>query len=313
MHALCFHSCSRKESWECSEAELKMWCQGCTTQGCIEHPCARHPSQEKETSVRVGEWGRQFGVGNKRSRIQRDQGGIPEKEHSWTWDEVLSGVRQCWIPVPFQVCTLNDLSHLFLEGTEGPDLFHSALCLHHIAQGLITKRKQARAKVNVTQSCPTLCDPMDYTVQGILHTRILEWVAISFSRGSFQPRDRTQVSHTDNLTGHVPDKRGFMLSWRGFLGTSLPVQQLRICLPMQIWSLVGELRSDMLQLLSPESLTKIRHSTEKKGRIRKDDFFRNTPVGNILKANLTKVRLVEISLAVCLLLTLTLHCLEFWN
>ena len=49
--------------------------------------------------------------------------------------------------------------------------------------------------VKVAQSCPTLCDLMDYTVHGILQARILEWVAFPFSRGSFQPRDRTQVSH----------------------------------------------------------------------------------------------------------------------
>ena len=35
---------------------------------------------------------------------------------------------------------------------------------------------------------------MDYTVHGILQARILEWVAFPFSRGSSQPRDRTQVS-----------------------------------------------------------------------------------------------------------------------
>ena len=41
------------------------------------------------------------------------------------------------------------------------------------------------ANVNkVTQSCPTLCDPMDYTVYGNLQARILEWVTIPFSRGS---------------------------------------------------------------------------------------------------------------------------------
>ena len=44
------------------------------------------------------------------------------------------------------------------------------------------------------QSCPTLCDPMDYTVHGILQARTLEWVAFPFSRGSSQPRDWTQVS-----------------------------------------------------------------------------------------------------------------------
>ena len=52
----------------------------------------------------------------------------------------------------------------------------------------------------VAQSCPTLCYPVDCSppgssVPGILQASILEWVAISFSRGSSRPRDRTQVSH----------------------------------------------------------------------------------------------------------------------
>ena len=51
-------------------------------------------------------------------------------------------------------------------------------------------------KVKVAQLCPTLCDPMGDTVHGILQARILEWVAVPFSTGSSQPRDRTQVSHT---------------------------------------------------------------------------------------------------------------------
>ena len=51
----------------------------------------------------------------------------------------------------------------------------------------------------VTQSCLTLCDPMDcslagFSVHGTFQARILEWVAISFSRGSSRPRDRTWVS-----------------------------------------------------------------------------------------------------------------------
>ena len=44
------------------------------------------------------------------------------------------------------------------------------------------------------QSCPTLCDPMDYKVHGILQARILEWVAYLFSNGSSQPRNWTGVS-----------------------------------------------------------------------------------------------------------------------
>ena len=39
-------------------------------------------------------------------------------------------------------------------------------------------------KVKVSQLCLTLCEPMDYTVCGILQARILEWVAVPFSRGS---------------------------------------------------------------------------------------------------------------------------------
>ena len=51
-----------------------------------------------------------------------------------------------------------------------------------------------KVKVKVTQSCLTLCDPMDYTVHGILQDRMLKWVAFPFSRGSSQPRDQTQIS-----------------------------------------------------------------------------------------------------------------------
>ena len=43
-------------------------------------------------------------------------------------------------------------------------------------------------KVKIAQLHSTLYDPMKYTVRGILQARILEWVAISFSKGSLQPR-----------------------------------------------------------------------------------------------------------------------------
>ena len=56
----------------------------------------------------------------------------------------------------------------------------------------------------VYKKCLTLCDPMECTVHGVLQARILEWVALPFFRGSFQPRDRTQVSH---IAG------GFFTSW----------------------------------------------------------------------------------------------------
>ena len=62
--------------------------------------------------------------------------------------------------------------------------------------------------VKVTQLCLTLCDPVDYTVHGILQARILEWVTFPFSRGSSQPRDRTQVSalQADSLPAEPQEK-----------------------------------------------------------------------------------------------------------
>ena len=63
----------------------------------------------------------------------------------------------------------------------------------------ITSYTINKSKVLVAQSCPTLCKPMDCrppdsSVHGILFTRILEWVAIPFSRESSQPREKTQGS-----------------------------------------------------------------------------------------------------------------------
>ena len=59
---------------------------------------------------------------------------------------------------------------------------------------------ESESESEVTKMSPTLCDPLDCSpwgssIHGILQARILEWVAISFSRGSSQPRDQTQVSH----------------------------------------------------------------------------------------------------------------------
>jgi len=54
------------------------------------------------------------------------------------------------------------------------------------------------SEVEIPQSCPTLCDPMDCSlpdsVHGILKARILEWETVPFSRGFSQNKDRTQVS-----------------------------------------------------------------------------------------------------------------------
>ena len=57
------------------------------------------------------------------------------------------------------------------------------------------------SEVKVTQSCWTLCDPMDYTVHGILQARILEWVAVPFSRDLPNPgiKPRSPALQADSL------------------------------------------------------------------------------------------------------------------
>ena len=70
-----------------------------------------------------------------------------------------------------------------------------------------------RVKVLVAQSCPTLCDPMDCSppgssVRGILQARILGWIAILFSRVSFQPRIKpsSPALQADSLLSETPRK-----------------------------------------------------------------------------------------------------------
>ena len=64
---------------------------------------------------------------------------------------------------------------------------------------LLTGESASGVCVLAAQLCPTLCNPMDCSppgspVHGILQARIMEWVAISFSRGSSRPRDRIRIS-----------------------------------------------------------------------------------------------------------------------
>ena len=70
----------------------------------------------------------------------------------------------------------------------------------------------------VAQSFPTLCDPMDcslqaFSVHGILQARILEWITVSFSRGSSRPRDRTQVSRIGGRCFNLWATREAQIYW----------------------------------------------------------------------------------------------------
>ena len=66
--------------------------------------------------------------------------------------------------------------------------------------------RKVKSESEVTQSCPTLCDPVDYSlsgssVHGILQVRILEWVAISFSRGEVTAAAKSLVV-SDSVRPH---------------------------------------------------------------------------------------------------------------
>ena len=63
-------------------------------------------------------------------------------------------------------------------------------------------------EVEVTQLCPTLCDPTDYTVHGILQARMLEWAALSFSKDLPDPgiEPRSPALQVDSLEAEPPGK-----------------------------------------------------------------------------------------------------------
>ena len=71
------------------------------------------------------------------------------------------------------------------------------------------------SELKVAQSCLTLCSPVDYTVYRIPQARILESVAFPFSRGSSQPRDRTQVSRIEGEFFTSWAKREAQEYWSG--------------------------------------------------------------------------------------------------
>ena len=96
----------------------------------------------------------------------------------------------------------------------------------------------------VAQLCPTLCDPIDcslpgFSLHGILQARVLEWVPISFSRGSSQPRDQTQVSGTAGRLftiwatreAHCLHQTSFL---DGFSKIQGPFQSQSLCPPVSL-------------------------------------------------------------------------------
>ena len=143
------------------------------------------------------------------------------------WRVTVHGVSQSWTR-PKWLSTLlcqakgdtsgSCLEKLCLNPREFDEEFYnscSKMGAHQISEwvGL-----ESESQMLVTWSWPTLCDPMDCSlpgssVHGILQARILEWVAMPFSRGSSQPRDPIWVSHTAGrfLTSEPPERTGLAL------------------------------------------------------------------------------------------------------
>ena len=119
---------------------------------------------------------------------------------------ILQAIILEWVALPSSSGSSQsrDQTHISCNGKQvlypASHLGNPRLCIILHNGGMDTTCVVKR-KSEVSQPCLTLCDPMDYSlpgssVHGIHQARVLEWVAISFSRGSSQPRDRTWVSLT---------------------------------------------------------------------------------------------------------------------
>ena len=124
---------------------------------------------------------------------------LHQEDSSWYSDAgqtALRGVSEGWHQWQHQL--LDGLLNVFI----GSLLVCACVCFNTCGDLLFKTHKAWEfeiGEVKVTQFCLTLCNSMDCSppgssAHGILQARILEWVAISFSRGSSRPRDRTWVS-----------------------------------------------------------------------------------------------------------------------
>ena len=107
---------------------------------------------------------------------------------------LLSCCRLCMNVIPITLVFRRAMQVVLCTGAwlrSGWAFIHTSRVL---AQAASAQKKECVHVCFITQACLTLCNPLDYSppgfsVHGILQARILEWVAIPFSRGSSQPRD----------------------------------------------------------------------------------------------------------------------------
>ena len=115
----------------------------------------------------------------------------------WTW--VWANSERWWRTGKHGVLLSMGSQRVRHDWTTEQEQFHFCLCpvnFLSVYQSVILIKWSAS---EVAQSCPTLCDPMDCSlsgssIHGIFQARLLEWIAIFFSRGSSWPRNQTRVS-----------------------------------------------------------------------------------------------------------------------
>ena len=141
-------------------------------------------------------WQRRPGAAKRKKKKSKNG-----KRHSWLLNNIMpaiagKGSSQYYITSLSRV--VRKICGVHLRGNRASNSIQESdfvSLVMKIRSNLLKQWDNTLKKVNVAQSCPTLCNPMDYTVHEILQARILAWVAFPFSRGSSQPRDRTQVFH----------------------------------------------------------------------------------------------------------------------
>ena len=111
----------------------------------------------------------------------------------------------------------------------------------------------------VSQSCLTLCHPMDYSllgssVHGIFQARVLEWIAMSFSRGPSRPRNRTQVSRIAGRRFTVWATREALISHSRKPGSKWVTTQLWLSESLRFFGYSSSVYSCHLFLISSASV-----------------------------------------------------------
>ena len=124
-------------------------------------------------------------------------------QETWVWslsqeDPVEKGMATQFSILAWRIPWIEEPGGLQSTGHKELDMTER---LTHTHTPTFSNEESSKSESLVTESCLTLCDPMDCrltgsSAHGVFQARVLEWVALAFSRGSSRPRDWTRVSHT---------------------------------------------------------------------------------------------------------------------